>query len=92
MLRNSHDESSYNRKHIRNYSDKVTYCIFIIPIGFRLFAIAEFPSIVNDRKNYSAKWDQGFTVKERLPIGHYPFNLMWLLPCFNNMNNHGLHA
>ena len=28
----------------------VTQCIFIIPIGFRLFAIADFISIVNNRK------------------------------------------
>ena len=33
----------------------VTLCIFIIPIGFRLFATAEFISIVNNRKKYSAK-------------------------------------
>ena len=29
----------------------VTRCIFIIPIVFRLFAISEFISIVNNRKN-----------------------------------------
>ena len=37
----------------------VTHCNFIIPIRFRLFAITEFISIVNNREKYSAKWDLG---------------------------------
>ena len=39
------------------------YCIyghFLIPIGFRLFANAEFIFIVNNRGK-SAKWERGFT-------------------------------
>ena len=57
----------YNWKHIRKYSDKiVTYCIYIIPIGFQLFAIAEFITIMNNRKTYSANWDRVFR-----PASHY---------------------
>ena len=36
--------------------------MYIIPIGFRLFEIAEFISNREQSKKYSAKWDRGFTV------------------------------
>ena len=50
----------------------VTQCIFIIPIGFRLFAIAEFSSIVNNRKKYSIKWDRGLKMSTFI---YYFFNV-----------------
>ena len=44
--------------------------IFIIPVDFGLFAIAESISIVNNRKKYSAKWDRGLTVQPFHRYGH----------------------
>ena len=53
--------SANSRKSNRLSGTGPSHCIFIIPICFRLFEIADFSSIVNNRKTYSAKWDRSLT-------------------------------
>ena len=69
----------------------VTHCILIISIGFRLFAIAEFISIVNNRKKYSAMWKRGFIWPLVLKCIEFP-NLKFssmdkFLRCSNGADN-----